>query len=111
MPIINTVIGGGGSGSGQSLFFSINLLNTAWDDDEDDLTVSYQEISNENFIIDGYSYLVSPYQDDYNDYINASIRAFDINTEGKITFVCLREAKPTRDLEVNVLRIEEVYDE
>lgn len=112
MPILNTVVGGGGSGSAnKSLFFTIDLITGNWTDDDSDITLAYQEVSNDNFLIEGYSYLVSPYQDDYQDYVDASIQAFDINTEGKIMFACLRTKKPTRNLEVNILRIEETYDE
>lgn len=111
MPILNTVIGGGGGSGDKALFFSVELLYSDWKDDDEDITVSYQEVSDENFFIEGYSYLVSPYQDDYNDYIDASIRAFDVNTEGKMMFVCLRNARPTKNLQVDILRIEEKYDE
>lgn len=110
MPILNTVIGGGGGSGDKALFFSVELVTGEWEDDTEDITISYQDVSNENFLVEGYSYLVSPYQDDYNDYIDASIRAFDVNTEGVIRFVCLRETKPQRNITVDVLRIEEKYD-
>lgn len=111
MPIVNTVVGGGGGAGSTALAFDIELISTGWIDDDEELTVSYQEVSNDNFIIDNYSYFVSPYQDNYQEYIDASIRAFDINTEGKILFCCLKENKPTNNITVNVLRMEETYDE
>lgn len=110
MPILNTVIGGGGGSGDKALFFSVELVTGEWEDDPEDATISYQDVSNENFLIKGYSYLVSPYQNDYNYYINASIRAFDVNTEGVIRFVCLRKSRPQKNITVDVLRIEEKYN-
>lgn len=111
MPILNTVIGGGGGAGDKALFFSVLLLYDGWQDDESDPTISYQEVKSDNFLIEGYSYLVAPAQDIYNKYIEASIRAFDVNTEGVMRFVCLRESRPSENIQVDVLRIEEKYDE
>lgn len=110
MPILNTVIGGGGGSGDKALFFSVELITGEWEDDTEDNTISYQDVSNENFLIEGYSYLVSPAQEFYNNYIDASIRAFDVNTEGVIRFVCLKKTKPQKNITVDVLRIEEKYD-
>lgn len=112
MPLFNTVVGGGSGGSGsKALHFTVTLLNNGWKEDESDPTTSYQEISNDNLIIDNYSYFVAPDEDSYLEYIDASIRAFDIKVEGKIRFVCLTETKSTENLVVDILRVEETYDE
>ena len=48
MPILNTVIGGGGGSGDKALFFSVELVTGEWEDDSEDITISYQDISNEN---------------------------------------------------------------
>lgn len=111
MPIFNTVVGGGSGIGASALNFQILLTYQDWVNDDEDVTVSYQTVTNDNFVIDGYSYFVSPSQDYYQEYIDASIRAFDINTEGSIQFCCLADSKPKRNIYVDILRVDEVYDE
>lgn len=108
MAIINT--GGGAfgavAGAKKPILFSINLVQTNWAESGDDSTILSQTVNNSNFIASNYSYLVSPSQDNYNEYVDGSVRAFDVTRDGEITFVCLGEKKPG-NIQVDILRIEE----
>ena len=99
-------------------YYSDYTLAKDWNTDfvsEDNLTLVKEEKRykwySEKKVYGGYEESLDYPLIDYNDYIDASIRAFDVNTEGKMMFVCLRDARPTKNLQVDILRIEEKYDE
>lgn len=109
MPIIN--VGGGGGGNTinaakKPVLFQITLTGSGWTTAKDDGTILTQTVNNDKLIASNYSYLISPAQDNYNEYVDASIRAFDVTVDKEITFVCLKEKQPG-SIQVDILRIEE----
>ena len=79
-----------------ALSFTVTLLPNNW-------VNSTQTISNENFALSGYSYIVSPTGTWFNQYGSCGIYADDVSTAGQMTFHCSNN--PTDDLVVNIVRV------
>lgn len=79
--------------------FSVTLLASDWED-------TTQTIINSNFIVDGYTYIVSSSSSNINEYCLSSIYAGDVITESKMTFYC--QTIPSIDLVVNIIRLRTV---
>ena len=61
-------------------------------------------MSSANFIVSGYSYIVSPASASLEAYAEAQIYADDVTTAGQMTFHC--GDVPSDALTVNILRVE-----
>ena len=84
--------------AGGSKAFTIELKSASW-------SSNTQTVSNNNFIADGYAFIVSPASADYSAYTSAQIYADDVSTNGQMTFHC--GTTPTADITVNIVRVTE----
>ena len=78
-----------------ALSFTVTL-GTTW-------TNNMQTVTNNNFIANGYTYLVSPAASKRAEYLQADIYAGDVTTDTKMTFYC--SAAPSEEIPVNILRV------
>lgn len=83
--------------SAKAVAFAVTLSASGWSNDA-------QTVSNANFVVSGYSYVVSPASASLEAYAEAQIYADDVTTAGQMTFHC-GEA-PSAALTVNVIRME-----
>ena len=81
----------------KSTSFSVTLTVSGWSN-------SSQTVSNAELIANGYSYVVSPDPDSYDEYTSCIVRADDVTYDGSITFYCAET--PSTNLTVNILKIE-----
>lgn len=81
----------------KALPFTVTLTAAGWSNDA-------QTVSNENFIVSGYSYVVSSAPVSVKAYAEAQIYADDVTTAGQMTFHC--DEVPSAALTVNILRVE-----
>lgn len=81
----------------KALAFTVTLAASGWSNDA-------QTVSNANFIVSGYSYVVSPASASFEAYAEAQIYADDVTTAGRMTFHC--GDVPSAALTVNILRVE-----
>lgn len=80
----------------KNIAFAITLNQEDWDENE--ITVE-----NDNFIANGYSYIITPSSSDLLAYASCQIYCDDISINGQATFHC--DAVPEADLSVNVTRV------
>ena len=83
--------------SGKALAFTVTLSASGWSNNA-------QTVSSANFIVSGYSYIVSPASASLEAYAEAQIYADDVTTAGQMTFHC--GDVPSDALTVNILRVE-----
>lgn len=76
--------------------FTVSLPLSGWEDN----TLS---VSDRNFTIGNYSYIITPSPESIQAYADGEIYADNVNTAGSISFHC--SATPTEALTVNVLKI------
>ena len=76
--------------------FTITLSSSSWSN-------NVQTVSNSNFVITGYGYIVTPVSTAFAEYCESGIYADDITTGGQITFHC--SAVPSSNLTVNIFKI------
>ena len=76
--------------------FELTIPTSAWSDNQ-------ATVSNENFVTNGFTYIVSPTADSYMDYFNAIVYAQEVTVSGQITFSCT--VQPTSNLNVSVLKV------
>lgn len=81
----------------KSLPITVTLTAAGWSNNA-------QTVSNENFIVSGFSYIVSPASASRETYTEAQIFADDVTTAGRMTFHC--GDVPSAALTVNILRVE-----
>lgn len=62
-----------------------------------------QNVSNSEFVASGYKYIIAPAYGSDAAYNNAGVKATDITTNGRMTFVCA--TTPTTALTVQVLKV------
>lgn len=84
--------------AGGSKAFTVELKSASWSNNT-------QTVNNNNFIADGYAFIVSPSSADYSAYTSAQIYADDVSTDGQMTFYC--NTTPTGDITVNIVRVTE----
>lgn len=77
--------------------FSVTLYAASWSNNS-------QTVSNTEFVISGFSYIVSPKEDSFAAYSEAIVYAEDVTQVGKMSFGC--SEPPTTDLIVNILKVE-----
>lgn len=83
--------------SAKALAFTVTLSASGWSNNA-------QTVSNANFIVSGYSYVVSPASASLEAYAESQIYADDVTTAGRMTFHC--GEVPSAALTVNILRVE-----
>ena len=81
-----------------ALSFTITLLSGSgnW-------SGNAQTVSNSNFQVSGFSYVVSPASNSFGDYATSVIYADDVTTNGQMTFHCTDV--PANNLTVNIIRM------
>lgn len=62
-----------------------------------------QNVSNSEFVASGYKYIIAPAYGSDAAYNNAGVKATDVTTNGRMTFVCA--TTPTTALTVQVLKV------
>lgn len=80
-----------------AIAFTVLLPVASWSGNQ-------QTVTDERFLADGYSYIVSALPDNYLAYGSAMVRADNVTQDGKIVFNC--SETPTADLTANIMRIE-----
>lgn len=78
------------------LSFSVTLSPSGWNN-------LIQTITDTNFIVNGYTYIVSSSSNNIIEYSQAVVYADDVTTTGEMTFHC--QIKPSVNLIVNIIRL------
>lgn len=80
-----------------AIAFTVLLPVASWSDNQ-------QTVTDERFLADGYSYIVSALPDNYLAYGSSMVWADDVTQDGEIVFNC--SETPTAELTANIVRIE-----
>lgn len=83
--------------AGKEKSFSVTLAANGWSNNA-------QSVTNSNFIVSGYDYIVAPSPSSFKAYAEAQIYADDVTTASTMTFHC--EETPSASITVYVARME-----